>query len=437
MPNARPSGKALNVPAAKDCGCPQDGPRGLSRRGFLGAAAAAGTLGAVSTVVGDFGSMQLAYADAGYTGDVLVVISLRGGFDGLSAIVPAADPNYLAARPTIGIPTSRLIPLTSTFGLHPALNKLKPLWDAGLFGVVHAVGQADPTRSHFDAMDQMERAAPGSSLRTGWINRMVGLSGPGSTFAQSSLSTSTAPSSFLGPAPSITLGSIDSFGLDGSGDAADRARWSKTLRTMYRGQHQIVLGPAMATLNAIGATSAMKSAGYRPANGAQYPDGLGRALRDVARMIKAGVGLRVVAIDMGNWDMHDGLGRSDGGWMFRQLTELGSALAAFATDIGPGMPGVNVVTLSEFGRRVQENGSGGVDHGHGNAVFLLGGGVAGGQVLGRWPGLAPSALDDGDLAGTTDYRTILAELLEKRGGLGGAKVFPGVSKDRVGIVKSR
>ena len=420
--------------SSKDCGCPQDGPRGLSRRGFLGAAAAAGTLGAVSTIVGDFGSMQLAFADASYTGDVLVVVSLRGGFDGLSAVVPASDPGYYAARPTIGIPQSRLIPLDSMFGLHPALKPLKPMWDAGLFGVVHAVGQADPTRSHFDAMDQMERAAPGSSLRTGWINRMVGLTGAGTTFAASSLTTSTAPKSFLGPAPSVTLGSIDGFSLQGSGDAQDRARWSKVLRTMYQGQHQTVLGPAIATLDAIGTTSAMKTAGYKPANGAQYPDGLGNALRDVARMIKAGVGLRVVAIDMGNWDMHDGMGQSDGGWMFRQLTELGGSLAAFATDMGPGMPGVNVVTLSEFGRRVEENGSGGLDHGHGNAVLLLGGGVAGGQVLGRWPGLNAGELDDGDLAGTTDYRAILAELLEKRGGLNGSKVFPGLSRDRVGII---
>jgi uncharacterized protein (DUF1501 family) len=397
-----------------------------------------GTLGAVSTVVGEFGSMQLAYAGPGYTGDVLVVVSLRGGMDGLSVIVPAADPNYLIQRPTIGIPTSRLIPLTSTFGMHPALQPLKPLYDAGLFGVVHAVGQADPTRSHFDAMDQMERAAPGSSLRTGWINRMVGLTGAGSTFAASSLSTSTAPASFLGPAPSITLGSIDNFGLSGSGDAQDRARWSKTLRTLYKGTHQTIQGPALTTLDALSETSAMKQANYKPANGASYPDGqLGTALRDVARMVKTGVGLRVAAIDMGDWDMHDGLGQSDGGWMFRQLTELGQALAAFAADMGPGMPGVNVVTLSEFGRRVQENGSGGLDHGHGNAVLLLGGGIAGGQVLGRWPGLAPSALDDGDLAGTTDYRTILAELLEKRGGLSGAKVFPGLPKDRPGVAKPR
>jgi uncharacterized protein (DUF1501 family) len=179
--SAAPSGLSAS-PAGKDCGCPEDGPRGLSRRGFLGAAAAAGALGAMSTIVGEFGSMQLAYAGAGYTGDVLVVVSLRGGFDGLSAIVPAADPNYYAARPNIGIPSARLIPLDATFGMHPAMAPLKPLWDAGTFGVVHAVGQADPTRSHFDAMDQMERAAPGSSLRTGWINRMVGLTGSGSTF---------------------------------------------------------------------------------------------------------------------------------------------------------------------------------------------------------------------------------------------------------------
>ena len=428
--------KNADARSTKDCGCPEDGTKGLSRRGFLGAAAAVGALGAVSTFVGELGSVQLAYADAAYTGDVLVVVSLRGGFDGLSAIVPAADPSYYAARPSIGIPQSRLIPLNATFGMHPAMQPLKPLWDAGTFGVVHAVGQADPTRSHFDAMDQMERAAPGSSLRTGWINRMAGLTGSGSTFAASSLSASIAPSSFLGPAPSITLGSIDGFGLAGSGDASDRARWSKTLRTMYRGSHQTILGPAVQTLDALGTTSQLKTQGYHPANGAQYPNGqLGGGLRDVARLIKAGVGLRVAALDMGDWDMHVDLGKSDNGWMHDQLTELSQALAAFATDIGPGMPGVNVITLSEFGRRVEENGSGGVDHGHGNAVLLLGGGINGGQVLGHWPTVAPSVLDDGDLAGANDYRTVLAELLEKRGGLNGSKVFPGLSKDRLGVAK--
>jgi uncharacterized protein (DUF1501 family) len=391
----------------------------------------------MATVVGEFGSMQLAYADGAYTGDVLVVLSLRGGFDGLSAIVPAADPSYYAARPSIAVPQSRLISLNTTFGMHPAMAPLKPLWDAGTFGVVHAVGQADPTRSHFDAMDQMERAAPGSALRTGWINRMVGLTGSGSTFAASSLSTSIAPSSFLGPAPSVTLGSIDRFALDGSGDNRDRARWSTALRKMYQGTHQSIHGPAIATLDAMGTTSQMKQQGYRPANGAQYPNNsqVGDGLRDVARLIKAGVGLRVAALDMGDWDMHVDLGKSDNGWMHDQLTELSQALAAFATDIGPGMPGVNLVTLSEFGRRVEENGSGGVDHGHGNAVLMLGGGINGGQVLGRWPSVAPSVLDDGDLAGANDYRMILAELLEKRSGLNGSKVFPGLSNARLGVAK--
>ncbi len=423
---------------AKDCGCPQDGPAAMSRRGFLGTAAALGALGAVSSVAGEWGSMQLAYAGPAYTGDTLVVVSLRGGFDGLSAIVPAADPAYYTARPHIAVPAAQLITLDTTFGMHPALAPLKPLWDSGQFGVVHAVGQKDPTRSHFDAMDEMERAAPGSSLRTGWINRMVGLTGPGTTFAASSLSTSTAPKSFLGTAPSITLNSVDGFGLNGAGNAQDRARWAAALRTLYKGQHSWILGPATATLNAINTTSTMKAAGYTPANGAVYPTtGLAKALRDVARLIKSGVGLRVAAIDMGDWDMHVNLGAADNGWMQRQLRDLSGALAAFATDIGPGMPGVNVVTLSEFGRRIEENGSGGVDHGHGNAMFLLGAGVNGGQVAGHWPGVGAAVSDNGDLKGTTDYRTVLAELLEKRGGLSGATVFPGLASGRLGVIKPR
>ena len=154
------------------CGCPHEQPAGLSRRRLLGAAGAAAALGVVGGLVGDTASTRLAFAGTAYTGDVLLVLSLRGGFDGLSAVVPAADPHYAGARPGIGIPTGALLPLDATFGLHPALAPLKPFWDAGSLAAVHAAGQPDPTRSHFQAMEAMERAAPGASVRTGWLDRV-------------------------------------------------------------------------------------------------------------------------------------------------------------------------------------------------------------------------------------------------------------------------
>jgi uncharacterized protein (DUF1501 family) len=177
-----------------------------------------------------------------------------------------------------------------------------------------------------------------------------------------------------------------------------------------------------------------------PANGALYPDGgLGDALSDIARLIKADVGLQVAAIDYGNWDMHVDLGHFDTGWMHDQLTELSGALAAFATDLGTSaMNDVSLVTLTEFGRRAEENGSGGVDHGFGQAVLLLGGGMRGGHVHGAWPGLADPDLVDGDLDGVNDYRKVLAELLEKRCEAGSvSEVFPGLDTDRLNIATVR
>ena len=408
----------------------------LSRRGFLGGAAGLAALGMVSGF-GPFGSTQLAFADSGYAGDVLVVVSLRGGFDGLSAIVPAGDPHYAPNRPSIGIPSSQLFTLDSMFGMNQALAPLIPLWNAGQLAFVHAVGQKDPTMSHFEAMEEMERAAPGSTVRTGWIDRMAGATGSGTPFAASSVGPATAPSSMSGNYPVTAMQTLSSFALSGA-SSSDVASWHTALRELQHGAPDLVSVPARTTLAALRTTQTLSAAKYTPANGASYPnDDVGGSLSNVAQLIKAGVGLRVAAVDCGNWDMHVGLGAPTNGWMYGNLTGLGQALAAFATDLGSAMSNVVVVTLSEFGRRVMENDSGGLDHGHGNAVFVLGGGVKGGSVYGRWPGLADSDLVLGNLAGANDYRTILAELLEKRCGVSTGKVFPGLGSKRLGLATAR
>jgi uncharacterized protein (DUF1501 family) len=233
--------------------------------------------------------------------------------------------------------------------------------------------------------------------------------------------------------------SVDAFGLDAAWDADELARWSGALRELHRGAPLAIGQPARSALAALTTTAQLQEVGYTPEAGAAYPDSdLGRAMRDVARLIKSEVGLQVAAVDYGDWDMHAGMGGVGGGWLHDHLTELSAALAAFATDLGPRLGDVTLVTLTEFGRRVEENGSGGTDHGHGQAVLVLGGGVRGGQVHGRWPGLAPGDLVDGDLAATTEYRTILAEILERRCGVGGASgIFPGLGSERPGIVNPR
>jgi uncharacterized protein (DUF1501 family) len=420
-----------------DCSC-AEGRRaqGLTRRGFLGRVGAVGAAGAVASMVGPGTAMQLAFA-ADYVGDTVVVLSLRGGFDGLSAVIPVGDPNYAKLRPTIGVPASRTKQLDTMFGLHPALAPLFPLYSAGSLAFVQAVGQPSRTRSHFAAMEEMENAAPGSALRSGWIDRMIGVTGSASTFSAVHVGSGGAPKSMLGPNPELVLSDLASFKLSSPSGTVEQEKWASTLKALHANAPDSVKGPALATVAASAAASQIATS-YPTPTTAVYPDTpLAKSLKEVARLVKAKAGLRAATIDVGNWDMHSGLGASDKGWMFDQLTALSKALVAFVTDLGDKLSDVTLVTLSEFGRRAGENGSGGLDHGHGNACFVLGGGVVGGKVYGRWPGLATDQLDDGDLAGTTDYRTILAEVLEKRGKLSSAEVFPQLGTERLGIFKQR
>lgn len=383
-------------------------------RGLLGTGAALVALPALETV-----STQVAYA-ANWTGDTIVVISLRGGFDGLSAVVPVGDTNYLARRPGIGVPAAATTRLDSMFGLHPGLASLKPWYDNGKLAIVHATGLPSPNRSHFDAMVEMENAALGSSTRTGWIGRTLGLTTPSGPFAAVQMGWGDVPDSVIGPVPVLAMHDLGDFSIAGVNNSGDRARWSTALTALHAGSPAPVLAATQTTVGALATVASITATSYHPANGAVYPNGdLGDTLKDVARIIKSGLGVQAVTLDVGNWDMHAGLGPTGNpraGWMYDQLVELGSALAAFAKDMGTAMDSTTVLTLSEFGRRVYENDSNGVDHGWGNACFVLGGGVNGGMVHGTWPTLAANALVDGDLAVTTDYRAVLSDILRNRVG---------------------
>ncbi len=362
-----------------------------------------------------------------------MLLSLRGGFDGLSAIVPIGDPDYYRARPSIAVPKSQVIAGDGTFGLHPAMAPLLPLWLDGTLAAVHAVGQPNPARSHFAAMEAMENAAPGSPIRSGWLDRMLGRTGATGPLAGVSLGHAMPARVLAGPAAAVSMATHDSFTLAG----ANKRPVAAALRAMYADAPALLAGPAQAADRALTASAALRAT---PGPAGDYPaTDLGAALRDVARLIKAKAGLVTAAVDCGDWDMHDSLGAAaPGRRMFGHLTDLSRALAAFAADLGAAMKNVTLVTVSEFGRRVAENGSHGADHGHGNAMLVLGGGVRGGRVYGRWPSLAPGALVDGDLAGTTDYRSVLGEILQKRCGLGAlSEVFPSVGPSRFGLVAAR
>jgi uncharacterized protein (DUF1501 family) len=418
------------------CGC--DEIRTLTRRGLIGRGLVAGAAAGLTGLVGEGLSTNLAFAAENYTGDTLVVLSLRGGFDGLTAIAPIGDPDYYKARPSIALPKSQAIAGDGAFGLHPALTPLLPMWKGGTLAAVHAVGQPNPTRSHFAAMEEMERAAAGTSLRTGWLDRMLGMTGATGPLAGVSMGAAMPARLFGGPSADVSMASVDGFTL--AGESASRPM-AAALRRMYAGAPALLAAPAQAADAALTASAAVRATAYTPANGAVYPaTPLGAALKDVARLIKAKVGLAAAAVDSGDWDMHEGLGTAvKGQRMYDNLYETASALAAFAADLGPdGMRSVTLVTISEFGRRVQENASRGVDHGHGNAMLLMGGGIKGGKVYGRWPSLAPSALVAGDLAATTDYRAVIGEVLQKRCGFGALDtVFPTVAPTSFGLAAAR
>ena len=388
-------------------------------------------------------STQVAFAAPDYTGDTLIVLSMRGGFDGLSAVVPYGDPDYAAARETLKVPQGELLAGTTDgyFGLHPSLAPLKPFWNAGTFGVVQACGLWAPDRSHFEAQAEMERAAPGTSARTGWLDRVVGVNGlTGSSFQAVQVGGSLPPESLLGPNPELALRSLDGFRLSGGTTPADRALWDAALRSMHADSPAALKQPSYTTLDAIETVANMgEASSYAPANGAVYDTGsnFAKSLRDIARMIKGGVGLQVACIDYGNWDMHSGLGalRPSGTtngdyWFADDLLEFSEGLASFMTDLGSMMNDVTIVTLTEFGRRTQENDSAGVDHGYATAVMYAGGGVKGGSVKGTWPTLAKAASVDGDLNVTTDYRTVLREILSQRCRVSAAdlsSIFPGLA----------
>ncbi|UQU65918.1 DUF1501 domain-containing protein [Couchioplanes caeruleus] len=412
----------------ENCGCP------VSRRKLL----AAGAAGLFAGLAGEQLSTQMAFASPGYGGDVFVLLSLRGGFDGLSAVVPAGDAGYYAARPGIAVPKRQLIGGDAYFGLNPALAPLLPYWKAGTLGAVQAVGQPAPNRSHFSAMEELERAAPGTSLRTGWLDRMMGGLGAAGAFDAVSVGSAMPARVLAGPAPDLGLSAVDDFVLSGE----DKNRpMAATIAALYAGAPPALAATTAMTTSALATTARLKATGYTPADGAAYPDtDLGKALKDLARLIKADVGLMSACVDSGDWDMHENLGTAaPGKRMYDHLAALASALAAFAQDLGPdGMGRVTLVTISEFGRRVGQNGSGGLDHGYGNAMLMLGGGVRGGKVHGKWPGLAADRLVDGDLAVTTDYRAAIGEILRARCGVADvAAVFPGVRPSTLGLVKAR
>ena len=369
-------------------------------------------------------------------GNTLVVIFLRGGVDGLNAIVPHAEDAYYRARPILSIARpndkrakseDRAIDLNGFFGLHPSLAPLMPLYEGGQMAFIHAIGSMDGSHSHFEAMNCMERglATSGSGDPSGWLARHL-MTSPGNGSAMRAVAIGgTMPDSLRGASTALALDSLDDFRL--SGDAGFRV----ALDALYADGKDPLTSAGKQTLKALDALHAMPGE-----NKKDYPDEeLAQGLRQVSQLIKSGVGVEVACLEKTGWDTHVAQGASTG-ILASQLSTVAKALAAFARDMGPRMDKVTVIAQTEFGRRVQENDGFGTDHGHGSVMLLMGGGVKAG-VHTQWPGLAENQLSGpGDLQVTTDYRNVFAEVLEKRlGSRNAADVFPGLTVKVTGVLK--
>ncbi|MEO0561959.1 MAG: DUF1501 domain-containing protein [Chloroflexota bacterium] len=391
-----------------------------SRRDFLKTFGTIGAVGASLSILPKWmPRVAFAQADHNPTGNTVVVVSLRGGIDGLAALAPIFEgERYYRARPTQhlraqGDGPNASIDLDGRFGMHRAMEPLKRIYDNGDLVFVHATGLTDPTRSHFDAMLQMEVGTPGDKFTaTGWLGRYLQSTAErsGSPFRSIGMGA-VLPTSLRGPVSSLALKSIVDFHLGGRPDEAERMR--NAISQLYMVENPVssteVQGRML--METLGQIEALRADEYTPANGAEYPESeFGMGMQQIARFIKADVGTEVATVDLGGWDTHDNQGTAEG--MFNYLLEeLTQGLSAFYTDLGDRMNRVTVITMSEFGRTLRENASGGTDHGHGNIMMLMGGGVSGGQVYTDWPTLAPEALADGDLNITTDYRDVLSEVV--------------------------
>ena len=410
--------------------CPE-GREGFTRRQFLRGAALFGGM----TVLSANGIRYTFAASTTEVPDVVVTLVLRGGFDSLSAVVPTDENLMRKVRGEIFIPNSSLLPLDREFGLHPALKKFLPLWEAKELAIVNTVGAPTHSRSHFDEISDVAYAAYGEKdKRSGWIARFLDVAGSGSV-VQSVGIGSTTRQLIGGKAAPVNVDSMNNFKLDSifGYKAEDLAgfidethgRWTNVWATQAKSTIQ--------ALDQIAMASAQKSS-------VTYPNtGTGQRFKDVAALLKAGIGVRAVDIEFqGDWDMHANMGTLDDGWLTSYLADLAGSISSFREDLGVLWSRVTVVTVTEFGRRVSQNQSSGTDHGWGSSTFVAGGGVNGGKIHGKFPGLDDKQLKDGDLVVTADYRSLLTEILTRRAGItseGASQVFPNFRPEVLSVMK--
>jgi len=410
----------------------------MNRRYFLKSGGVALASISAATMSPSFLTRALAQTGGKGRRKILIAVFQRGAMDGLSAVVPYAEQEYYNLRSAIAVPRpgaggaqpnqAPAIDLDGLFALHPALAPFKAFYDSGHLAIIHAAGSPDNTRSHFDAQDYMESATPGvKSTTDGWLNRYLQSNGAAeaSPFRGVAMGP-TLPRVMQGKASAIAINNINDFTIRAGGETGQavqggfEAMYAQTVNDALR-------GAGKETFEAMKLLKRVNPAQYKPSPDAVYPRGaFGDRLRQVAQLIKADIGLEIAFTDIGGWDTHANQGSSQGQLSLR-LTELAQGLSALYLDLGERAEDVVILTMTEFGRTARENGNRGTDHGHASVMFALGGPVKGGKVYGKWPGLKSNQLYEGrDLAVTTDFRDVFAELAKKHLGATDLNaIFPG------------
>ena len=414
----------------------------LTRRIFLrGGAIVMAGMGGVPSWLARAASVE------GKKRKILVAIFQRGAADGLNIVVPFSEKRYHELRPTLAIsaPTrdgnvngpfngpfnGNAIDLDGSFALNGSMQPLKALWDKKQLAIVEATGSPDSSRSHFDAQDYMESGTSGKVTGDGWLNRALPPAGKDTSPLRAVAMGKQVARTLRGEREAIAVGDPQQFNM-GNQDA------SAILESMYTNSADAKWGrTGKDAFEAMKLIQSINRSPNNPQGGAQYQQGgeLGRSLQQLARLIKADAGVEAAFAEVGGWDHHG----NENQQLSNLLRQFSSALAAFTQDMGDRMEDIVLVTMSEFGRTVEENGNGGTDHGHGSVMMVMGGPVQGGKVYGKWPGLEKEQLFEGrDLAVTTDFRTVLGELI--RGHLGQkdlGPVFPGYQAgDPLGLMRS-
>ncbi len=411
-----------------------------TRRTFLQASALAGA----AAITAPANAMAAAAKPRRTSTKVTVVLFQRGGADHLNLYAPTGDANYATLRPTIGVappgsPSGTVgLAMNATFSMHPGMTGIHAAYTAAnsKVAIVQAVGYQPYNRSHFVSQDLYETALQTTTTFDGWINRHLQVTtSPTQAPVRALALRGSLPVSMYGAYPCYAVASTQELVFGGAVDSRLflEAIVDSTVTAGMAPAQQLAYQSGSSTFDLIDLFGGLDPLNYVPANGAVYPAGaLGKSLREIAEVIKAGLGIEFFAVDQGGWDHHHSLVTS----IAPLAIELSAAVTAFFTDLGAAGVDVVLVTMSEFGREVQQNGSSGTDHGVGGAMMVHGDAVNGGQVLGTWPGLAPAALQDGRfLAPSNDYRDVLREILvQHMGGTNPATVFPGRVYQPIGVL---